>query len=160
MDDTNGKANFIPPRSLSEDPDIPHTRAGVLMLITLRSNDQFNTTVYGLDDRLRGINGTRMVVLMNKADIEEHGLKDGDEIDLLGRRGTRFLALYMACASSPMTCHRAHVPDTTRSATPYCHYGTTRRAAMCRQRSPYLFASKRVAESRRDTVEPPALAMP
>ena len=82
-----GKANFISPRSLSEDPDIPHTRVGVLTLITLRSNDQFNTTVYGLDDRLRGINGTRMVVLMNKADIEEHGLKDGDEIDLLGAAG-------------------------------------------------------------------------
>src|SRR5215831_9617220 len=58
------------------------TRAGVLTLITLRSNDQFNTTVYGLDDRLRGI--TRMVVLMNKADIEENGLIDGDEIDLFG----------------------------------------------------------------------------
>ena len=43
--------------------------------------------VYGLDDRLRGINCTRMVVLMNKADIEEHGLKDGDEIDLLGAAG-------------------------------------------------------------------------
>ena len=55
--------------------------------MTLRSNDQFNTTVYGLDDRLRGINGTRMVVLMNKADIEEHGLSDGDEIDLLGAAG-------------------------------------------------------------------------
>ena len=80
----NGKANFISPRSLSEDPDLPRTRVGVLTLITLRSNDQFNTTVYGLDDRLRGINGTRMVVLMNKADIEEHGLRDGDEIDLLG----------------------------------------------------------------------------
>jgi len=36
---------------------------------------------------MRGINGTRMVVLMNKADIEEHGLKDGDEIDLLGAAG-------------------------------------------------------------------------
>jgi molybdopterin-dependent oxidoreductase alpha subunit len=80
----NGKANFISPRSLSEDPDLPRTRVGVLTLITLRSNDQFNTTVYGLDDRLRGINGTRMVILMNKADIEEHGLRDGDEIDLLG----------------------------------------------------------------------------
>jgi anaerobic selenocysteine-containing dehydrogenase len=80
----NGKANFISPHSLSEDPDLPRARAGVLTLMTLRSNDQFNTTVYGLDDRLRGINGTRMVVLMNKADIEEHGLRDGDEIDLLG----------------------------------------------------------------------------
>ena len=72
------------PRSLSEDPDLPRTRVGVLTLITLRSNDQFNTTVYGLHDRLRGIDGTRMVVLMNKSDIEEHGLSDGDEIDLLG----------------------------------------------------------------------------
>ena len=40
-----------------------------------------------MDDRLRGINGTRMVVLMNKADMAEHGLKDGDEIDLLGAAG-------------------------------------------------------------------------
>jgi anaerobic selenocysteine-containing dehydrogenase len=80
----NGKANFISPRSLSEDPDLPRTRQGVLTLMTMRSNDQFNTTVYGLNDRLRGINGTRMVVLMNKADVEEHGLKDGDEVDLVG----------------------------------------------------------------------------
>jgi anaerobic selenocysteine-containing dehydrogenase len=71
---TSGKANFISPRSLSEDPDLPRARAGVLTLMTLRSNDQFNTTVYGLDVRLRGINGTRIVVLMNKADIEEHRL--------------------------------------------------------------------------------------
>jgi molybdopterin-dependent oxidoreductase alpha subunit len=83
----NGKANFISPHSLSEDPDLPRTRIGVLTLITVRSNDQFNTTVYGLDDRLRGINGTRMVVLMNKADMEEHGLKEGDVIDLLGAAG-------------------------------------------------------------------------
>jgi molybdopterin-dependent oxidoreductase alpha subunit len=83
----NGKANFISPRSLSEDPDLPRTRAGVLTLMTMRSNDQFNTTVYGLDDRLRGIDGTRMVVLMNKVDIEVNGLKDGEVIDLLGAAG-------------------------------------------------------------------------
>ncbi|MFD0985860.1 FdhF/YdeP family oxidoreductase [Methyloligella solikamskensis] len=79
-----GKANFISPRSLSEDPDLPATRLGVLTLITLRSNDQFNTTVYGLDDRLRGIDGTRMVLLMNEADMEEWELNEGDEIDLHG----------------------------------------------------------------------------
>jgi len=39
----NGKANFISPRSLSEDPDLPLVREGVLTLITVRSNDQFNT---------------------------------------------------------------------------------------------------------------------
>ncbi len=65
----NGKANFITPRTLSEDPDLPHIREGVLTLMTMRSNDQFNTTVYGYDDRLRGIKGTRMVVLMHEGDI-------------------------------------------------------------------------------------------
>src|SRR5262249_22838882 len=39
----NGKANFIAPRSLSEDPDLPLVREGVMTLITVRSNDQFNT---------------------------------------------------------------------------------------------------------------------
>ena len=83
----NGKANFISPRSLSEDPDLPLVREGVLTLITVRSNDQFNTTVYGYNDRLRGINGTRMVVLMNKDDMAERGLAEGEEVDLLGAAG-------------------------------------------------------------------------
>ena len=80
----NGKANFISPRSLSEDPDLPRCREGILTLITVRSNDQFNTTVYGYDDRLRGIRGSRMVVLMNASDMSERGVADGDEIDLIG----------------------------------------------------------------------------
>ena len=84
----NGKANFISPRSLSEDPDLPLVREGVLTLITVRSNDQFNTTVYGYNDRLRGINGTRMVVLMNAQDMARAGAsQDGDEVDLLGAAG-------------------------------------------------------------------------
>ena len=83
----NGKANFISPRSLSEDPDLRRTRAGAADFHYPRSNDQFNTTIYGLDDRLRGIKGTRIIVLMNKAHIEDYGLRDGDEIDLLGAAG-------------------------------------------------------------------------
>ena len=66
-----GKANFIVPSCLSEDPDLPQRRDGVLTLITVRSNDQFNTTVYGYQDRLRGIYGTRMVMLMNAHDMAE-----------------------------------------------------------------------------------------
>jgi molybdopterin-dependent oxidoreductase alpha subunit len=83
----NGKANFISPRSLSEDPDLPRVREGVLTLITVRSNDQFNTTVYGYDDRLRGIRGTRMVVLMNGDDMAERYLVDGQEVDLATAAG-------------------------------------------------------------------------
>jgi anaerobic selenocysteine-containing dehydrogenase len=82
-----GKANFIVPRSLSEDPDVPHCREGVLTLITIRSNDQFNTTVYGYNDRLRGIYGTRMVVLMNKEDMAERDIDDGVEVDLTAAAG-------------------------------------------------------------------------
>jgi anaerobic selenocysteine-containing dehydrogenase len=83
----SGKANFIIPRSLSEDPDVPHCREGVLTLITVRSNDQFNTTVYGYDDRLRGINGTRMVILMNTEDMAERQIDDGVDVDLISAAG-------------------------------------------------------------------------
>jgi anaerobic selenocysteine-containing dehydrogenase len=51
-------------------------------MITLRSNDQFNTTIYGYDDRFRGIHGTRMVVLMNRNDIDRLGLKEGETVSL------------------------------------------------------------------------------
>ncbi len=50
--------------------------------MTLRSNDQFNTTVYGYHDRFRGIKGTRDVVLMNRADMAELGLAEHDKVDL------------------------------------------------------------------------------
>ncbi|GAB1308841.1 FdhF/YdeP family oxidoreductase [Urechidicola sp. KH5] len=53
-----------------------------LMMMTIRSHDQFNTTVYGLDDRYRGIYGTRMVVLMNTEDINKYKLDVGTPITL------------------------------------------------------------------------------
>ena len=73
----NGKANIVTPRGLDEDLDMPEVGHDVLRLITLRSNDQFNTTVYGYSDRFRGIEGTRMVVLMNRDDIDRLGLEEG-----------------------------------------------------------------------------------
>ena len=77
-----GKANFVTPRGLDEDLDMPETGHDVLRMITLRSNDQFNTTVYGYNDRFRGIDGTRMVVLMNRDDIDRLGLKEGEHVRL------------------------------------------------------------------------------
>ncbi|WP_307437328.1 molybdopterin dinucleotide binding domain-containing protein [Labrys monachus] len=55
-------------------------RPDSLRLITLRSNDQFNTTVYGYDDRFRGIRGTRDICLMNPADMDVFGLADADTV--------------------------------------------------------------------------------
>jgi anaerobic selenocysteine-containing dehydrogenase len=56
---------------------------GHLLLQTLRSHDQFNTTVYGLDDRYRGVHGGRRVVFVSGADLAERGLADGDIVDLV-----------------------------------------------------------------------------
>ena len=78
----NKRANLVTPKGLDEDHDMPETGPDVMRLITLRSNDQFNTTVYGYNDRFRGINGTRDVVLMNRDDIDRLGLKEGERVTM------------------------------------------------------------------------------
>lgn len=77
-----GKANFIVPKSLAEDIDTPPEQRDIVQLITLRSNGQFNTTIYSYDDRFRGIFGSREVVLMHHNDIDRFGLKEGDKVTL------------------------------------------------------------------------------
>ncbi|MBO9127976.1 MULTISPECIES: FdhF/YdeP family oxidoreductase [unclassified Rhizobium] len=74
------KAVFLLPPSLDGDRLVKDPWA--LMLTTIRSHDQYNTTVYGLDDRYRGVFGRRDVVFMNKMDLADRGLRDGDLIDL------------------------------------------------------------------------------
>ncbi|CAN5301299.1 FdhF/YdeP family oxidoreductase [soil metagenome] len=78
----NGKANFIAPDSITADPDAPSLdgREDVLRLMTLRSDDQFNTTVYSNDDRFRRIKGTRRVLLMNAHDMQRLGLSEDDAV--------------------------------------------------------------------------------
>jgi molybdopterin-dependent oxidoreductase alpha subunit len=56
---------------------------GQLLMMTVRSHDQYNTTVYGLDDRYRGVRGGRRVVLMNEQDASARGLREGDVVDLV-----------------------------------------------------------------------------
>jgi anaerobic selenocysteine-containing dehydrogenase len=54
----------------------------VFRLMTLRSNDQFNTTVYGYEDRFRGVSGTRDVLFANATDMARLGLRDGQIVGL------------------------------------------------------------------------------
>lgn len=63
---------------------LPRTqlRPGELLMMTIRSHDQYNTTVYGLDDRYRGVRGTRRVVLLHPDDIVALGLAAGGAVDL------------------------------------------------------------------------------
>nr|WP_315381796.1 FdhF/YdeP family oxidoreductase [uncultured Sphingomonas sp.] len=78
----SGKAEFTVPEHLNATGFAE--AAGVYRLMTLRSNDQFNTTVYGYSDRLRGIEGKRDVLLISPKEMERAGLKEGQRVALVG----------------------------------------------------------------------------
>ncbi|MFO0802132.1 MAG: FdhF/YdeP family oxidoreductase [Gemmataceae bacterium] len=94
-------------------PDLA-VEPGQLVMMTIRTHDQFNTTVYGLDDRYRGIQNERRVILMNAADLAERGLKDGDILDLSGhfRGETRLAPRFIAVAYDiPRGCCATYFPE-------------------------------------------------
>lgn len=106
-----GKANFT--AAPVEYPELPEGR---LLLQTLRSHDQYNTTIYGLDDRYRGIKGGRRVVLVNAEDADELGLADGSYTDLVSewkdgveRRAPGFRVVHYPTARG---CAAAYYPET------------------------------------------------
>jgi anaerobic selenocysteine-containing dehydrogenase len=75
---TTGKANFaVNPLEWIPVPE------GRLVLQTVRSHDQYNTTIYGLDDRYRGVKGGRRVIFVNPADIASLGFAEGARVDLV-----------------------------------------------------------------------------
>jgi anaerobic selenocysteine-containing dehydrogenase len=57
------------------------------IMMTIRSHDQFNTTIYGYEDRYRGIHNERRVIFMNEKDIKKAGFKAGDKVDLYNYHG-------------------------------------------------------------------------
>jgi len=75
-----GRANFLVFPGVSEDE--PVKDPAMLRLATLRSHDQYNTTIYTLDDRYRGVFGGRMVVFMNEADMLARGIAEGDLVEI------------------------------------------------------------------------------
>ncbi|AWR45124.1 CbbBc protein [Pseudomonas aeruginosa] len=99
----SGKANFVAnplPRDLLPAQVRDSGLEPDLILQTLRSHDQYNTTIYGLDDRYRGVKGQREVVFANEADIRRLGYQPGDKVDLVSlwsdgieRRVRRFTLL-------------------------------------------------------------------
>ncbi|CRZ13483.1 FdhF/YdeP family oxidoreductase [Mycolicibacterium neworleansense] len=107
---TTGKANFaVNPLEWVPVPE------GRLVLQTLRSHDQYNTTIYGLDDRYRGVKGGRRVVFVNPADIERLGFNPNDRVDLVSefdgqeRRAKDFLIVPY---STPAGNAAAYYPET------------------------------------------------
>jgi formate dehydrogenase major subunit len=73
----SGRANFLVCAGVEEDPAVPDPAA--LLLTTIRSHEQYNTTIYTLDDRYRGVFGGRMVVFMNEQDMADRGI-DADAL--------------------------------------------------------------------------------
>ncbi|MET0264679.1 MAG: FdhF/YdeP family oxidoreductase [Duganella sp.] len=115
----SGKAQFVP-HAVSTDTPIHRARAKygerLMTLMTTRSHDQYNTTIYGQDDRYRGVFGMRRVVFINAADLDMLGLRNGQHVDLTSvwddnveRRAERFLLVEY---DIPRGCLGAYYPET------------------------------------------------
>jgi len=124
-----GKANFIVPEGLDENPDMAAlaNRGDVLQLITLRSNDQFNTSIYGYDDRFRGVRNSRSVLFMNADDIARLGFVDGMNVDVASEAGdgvARIVkALRVTTYDIPAGCCGAYYPE-CNPLIPVWHYAS------------------------------------
>jgi molybdopterin-dependent oxidoreductase alpha subunit len=119
----SGKANFLPYDGLGEDPS--DEDPAVLWLSTIRSHDQYNTTLYSMSDRYRGVYGQRDVVFLNQSEMEKRNLVDGDRVDLvtastdgLERRVSNFRVVGY---SFPDGCCAAYYPETNPLAPLYAH---------------------------------------
>ena len=112
---TEGKAVFT--ATPLESLEVPEGR---LVLQSLRSHDQFNTTIYGLDDRYRGIKNGRRVVFLHRADIAAFGFAEGDIVDLVskwtdpdsGEIGERSVPSFRVVEyDTPRGCAAAYYPE-------------------------------------------------
>ncbi|STQ69468.1 putative oxidoreductase [Hafnia alvei] len=75
--------------SLLEDPKIPSKKG--IILATVRSHDQYNTTIYGMDDRYRGVYGQRDVLFISKETARSISVNDGERVNIIALKpdGTR-----------------------------------------------------------------------
>jgi len=105
-----GKAKFIV--SPIDRRDLP---PGQYLMMTIRSHDQFNTTIYGLSDRYRGVYHGRRVVFLNTDDIREAGLQQGQMVDLTSHfEGEERIARHFMVAPFPIPrrCAATYFPET------------------------------------------------
>jgi anaerobic selenocysteine-containing dehydrogenase len=105
----SGKANF----TLNEVSDLELTENEFIMM-TIRTHDQYNTTIYGLDDRYRGVLNERRVIFMNEDDMKSQDLQRMDVVDLMShfegeqRIAKRFLVIPY---SIPRQCTATYFPE-------------------------------------------------
>jgi molybdopterin-dependent oxidoreductase alpha subunit len=115
----SGKAQFIP-QTIELDTPIRRARARhgkrLMVMMTTRSHDQYNTTIYAMDDRYRGVFGMRRVIFINQLDIDMLGMKAGDWVDVesvwedgVERRAGGFM---LVAYDIPRGCIGAYYPET------------------------------------------------
>ncbi|HVW73843.1 MAG TPA: FdhF/YdeP family oxidoreductase [Rhizomicrobium sp.] len=112
----NRKANFLVMEGLCEDPRA--SASDVLTMTTLRAHDQYNTTIYGLNDRYRGVFGRRDVLFMNRDDLAARALSHGDlvEVEAVPYDGeadgkARRITLTAVAYDIPRGCVAAYYPE-------------------------------------------------
>lgn len=113
----NGKYNTLTGKAMFSSSDVTFNKLtdDELVMMTIRSHDQFNTTIYGLDDRYRGVTNERRVIFMNEHDISRLGYKGGDVVDLYNYHGGvqrvahKFIIIPF---SIPAGCTATYFPET------------------------------------------------
>jgi molybdopterin-dependent oxidoreductase alpha subunit len=119
----SGKANFLVFDDLGEEPEAADP--DLLWLTTVRSHDQYNTTIYSLSDRYRGVYGQRDVLFINPREMEKRGLQADDRVDLVTHstddiervvRGFRIVPY-----AFPDGCCAAYYPETNPLVPLYSH---------------------------------------
>jgi molybdopterin-dependent oxidoreductase alpha subunit len=108
----SGKAEFLIFDGVKEDSVVPGD--DILTMATIRSHDQYNTTIYGLDDRYRGVFGRRDVVFANENDLARLGLEHGDRVvveSALPDGAARRLEVTAVAYDIPRGCVAAYYPE-------------------------------------------------
>ena len=143
----SGKATFMT-HAIPRDLPIHKARKlhgdEVFNLMTTRSHDQYNTTIYGMDDRYRGIFGERRVVFINREDLAAKNLKAGDWVDLISiwddgltRRADKFMLVEY---DIPRGCLGGYYPETNNlvpldSVADFSHTPTSKSVAVRLEKS-------------------------
>jgi molybdopterin-dependent oxidoreductase alpha subunit len=122
-DTPSGKANFLVFDGLGEDTS--ENDPDMLWLSTIRSHDQYNTTLYSMSDRYRGVYGQRDIVFLNGTEMERRGLAEGDRVDLVtlskDGRERRVRNFRVVGYSFPDGCCAAYYPETNPLVPLYAH---------------------------------------
>jgi molybdopterin-dependent oxidoreductase alpha subunit len=119
----SGRANFLVHEGLNE--DLPERDPEVLWLTTVRSHDQYNTTIYSMSDRYRGIFGQRDVLFLNSREMAKRGFANGDRVDLVTASQDGFKRVVrnfrVVEYKFPDGCCAAYYPETNPLVPLYAH---------------------------------------